>query len=657
MHSSFSQGLPVSIASDVFLVRMRQKPHSRTYWLENQHESVLFNPGGTLGQEEDFERIRRDFPLERIRYIVVNSALPEACGALPYLEKRIGRDDLLIVTQGQMADSLRQMGVRSSIYPIDQRNFQLSRPGFLCHFIPTPYCPCPGSFVTCFPEKGLLFSGELFGNTLSAGILHHEDDFEAIAQYHSQAIPNSQLLGLALSRIQSLTVQTILPNRGPVITATDIAALTSGMEAMAALLSKKSIQAALETYGEVVERKHLEQALEKSHQLEQEVTQQAALLDIVTNSVSDLIFYKDCQLRYIGCNKAFADFVGLNTEDIVDKSDEDLFEPTYARFFRLFEEKVLARQQPEASLGWSWKDDNPEEMRRFISSTSLLRSHSGQVIGIVTVSRDWTRQWKAEQKLASLNRHLEERVQEELEKNRKQNALILQQSRHAIMGEMLSMIAHQWRQPLSAISMAVGTLDTYQQMGILTEKDINVAVTDIEQQTDYLSRVIEDFRNFFRPTSSREDIPIPDLVSRCLALMGHLFARNSIVLQNLTATREPVNVHTNEIIQVIVNILKNAFDVLSERSVENPVVTFRDSVEDGELCLEIEDNGGGIPEKFLPLIFDPYFSTKENKNGTGLGLYMSKVIMEEHNHGSIHARNSAGGAVFQLRFHRNRSTP
>nr|WP_246347262.1 ATP-binding protein [Desulfurispira natronophila] len=394
--------------------------------------------------------------------------------------------------------------------------------------------------------------------------------------------------------------------------------------------------------------------MEKSVELEREVIHQAQLLDIVTNSVEDLICYKDLQLRYIGCNLAFSHFVGREQDEIIGKTDEDIFPESYARFFRQFEENVFQQNQSSVSLAWSWKQDKPETMRRFISNTSLLRGSTGSIFGLVTVSRDWTRQWQAEQKLANLNRHLEDRVQEEVAKNQKQNAMILQQSRHAIMGEMLSMIAHQWRQPLSAISMAIGTVDTYRQMGILGDEDISVAVKDIEQQTDYLSRVIEDFRNFFRPASTRETTSLAALVQRCLTLMAHLFERNNIILENHTALQDTVQVHTNEIIQVIMNILKNAFDVLQERNTAKGKVVLQDRAEGEYLYLQIKDNAGGIAPEHQGHIFDPYFSTKDSKNGTGLGLYMSKVIMEEHNHGTIRFWNGEEGAVFELQFHRGR---
>ena len=255
-----------------------------------------------------------------------------------------------------------------------------------------------------------------------------------------------------------------------------------------------------------------------------------------------------------------------------------------------------------------------------------------------------------------INHNLEKRVEEELYNNRAKDKHILQQSRLAQMGEMISMIAHQWRQPLGSIS-AVATslkLKTALNKFDLTipegreahKKFIFESMEKIESYVNFLTHTIDDFRNFFKPDKQQELSTTTLLIERTLEIIGKALEINGITIRVENKVTKEILTYTNEVTQVILNILKNAEDILKERKVANACITISTKEGKGVQIIEIEDNGGGINDEILPHIFEPYFSTKDEKNGSGLGLYMSKTIIEEHCHGSLEVRNTEHGAKF-----------
>lgn len=258
--------------------------------------------------------------------------------------------------------------------------------------------------------------------------------------------------------------------------------------------------------------------------------------------------------------------------------------------------------------------------------------------------------------LMEINQNLEKRVEEELYKNREKDKHILQQSRLAQMGEMISMIAHQWRQPLGSISAVATSLKiktALHKFDLSTlegreenKKFVNGSMEKIENYVKFLTHTIDDFRNFFKPDKQKELTTTILLIERTLEIIGKALEINGISIHVENRATKEILTYTNEVTQVILNILKNAEDILKERKVFGPCIVITTKEEKNAQIIEIEDNGGGISEHVLPHIFEPYFSTKDEKNGSGLGLYMSKTIIEEHCNGKISAINGDFGAKF-----------
>ncbi len=253
-----------------------------------------------------------------------------------------------------------------------------------------------------------------------------------------------------------------------------------------------------------------------------------------------------------------------------------------------------------------------------------------------------------QKQLEDLNGSLEDRIVQSLHEIRQKDQMLIQQSRQATMGEMINSIAHQWRQPLNNLGLIVQNIKISYEMGELTLEDMKVENDKAMDTIIFMSRTIDDFRNFFREDKLKTSISVIELVNRALSLVSanlqHLnISTNIEAHENVTALGYP-----NEYSQVILNILNNAKDVLTERMVTAPSIRIRAFGENDRSVVTIRDNGGGIDEDILTRIFDPYFSTKEVGKGTGIGLYMSKVIIEQNMGGLLIARNIDGGAEFRI---------
>ena len=256
------------------------------------------------------------------------------------------------------------------------------------------------------------------------------------------------------------------------------------------------------------------------------------------------------------------------------------------------------------------------------------------------------RQKKLRLELTQLNKTLEKRVLEAVEKNREKDKAMLQQSRLAQMGEMINMIAHQWRQPLGAISATSSTLYLKAKLNKLDNKKVMELSEKISNFSQHLSKTIDDFRNFFKIDKEKRKTSCNDLINSALSIIEISLKNNNInIVTNLNCNKI-IEVYDNEVKQVILNIIKNAEDILLEKHIKNPTIAI--TTKNREIM--IEDNAGGIPNEIIDKIFDPYFSTKEKKDGTGLGLYMSKTIIEDHCNGKLTVHNSKNGAVFTIKF-------
>ena len=232
---------------------------------------------------------------------------------------------------------------------------------------------------------------------------------------------------------------------------------------------------------------------------------------------------------------------------------------------------------------------------------------------------------------------------------KEKDKLILLQSRHAAMGEMISMIAHQWRQPITTISMIANNQILDLELDSISKEELLNYSNNILNQTKHLSETIDDFRNFFKVNGEMENTTIEEVIDNVLKLIKSSFDNHSIEIKVSIKTNISLYIKKRELLQVIISILNNSKDAFIINKINNALVSI-DIFEDVKhINIRICDNAGGIKKGLLPKIFDPYFTTKEKQNGTGLGLYMSKIIVEDHLFGKIQVlNNKENGACFTI---------
>jgi signal transduction histidine kinase/ABC-type amino acid transport substrate-binding protein len=246
---------------------------------------------------------------------------------------------------------------------------------------------------------------------------------------------------------------------------------------------------------------------------------------------------------------------------------------------------------------------------------------------------------------------LEERVTKEVEKNKIQQLQLMQQNRLAVMGELLSMIAHQWRQPLNTLSILIHILIKSYKKGKLDDAILHRFESDAFKQIQLMSNTINDFRDFFSPDMHHEPFDVLTSVKETVSIIQPALDKYGIEI-NVNALSTPVvDNYPQALAQALLNILNNAKDALVDRNIrQRNIVISIDTHSNNDIVITIDDTAGGIDEKILPKIFDPYFSTKTKKEGTGLGLYMAKKVIEEQIKGTISVQNTDEGAKFTIRF-------
>jgi C4-dicarboxylate-specific signal transduction histidine kinase len=248
------------------------------------------------------------------------------------------------------------------------------------------------------------------------------------------------------------------------------------------------------------------------------------------------------------------------------------------------------------------------------------------------------------------NKKLKKQIELEKQLNQKKEELWLEQSKMASMGSMIGNIAHQWRQPLSVISTLASSIELKSEFGMLDKEETKNISLRIVDQTKYLSKTIDTFRDFLKEDKELKEVVLQDRIKKALAIVDTALSNHHIELISNLDDSNPIKINLilGELAQVIINIVNNAKDALVENKIENPWLRVNLTQKDEIAIITIEDNAGGVPKDILPKIFDPYFTTKEHSKGTGLGLHMGQKIVQDSLKGKIYATNTKDGAIFTL---------
>ena len=321
------------------------------------------------------------------------------------------------------------------------------------------------------------------------------------------------------------------------------------------------------------------------------------------------------------------------------------------RFLNFTLTRVALSEDPDARIKLNLtevKNDPKDELLATLSTLVASSSHE-----IMELNRHLEKEVEERTKeLAELNASLEKRIDQEVRKNREKDKMLYHQSKLAAMGEMISNIAHQWRQPLNIIALVMQDLSLKTRIGNLSSSAISNAEKKINETLKYLSDTIDDFRSF---ASKGEAYAHPGALEVCntvretVRLVSIVLEDEKIRLKLSLPERESVvEGSPNDLKQVLLNLVYNAIDVFRERHVENPWIKIEVKYVNKRVYIIVRDNGGGIDPEIIDKIFEPYFTTKYKARGTGLGLYMSKMIVEKRLKGKISARNTRSGAAFWI---------
>lgn len=229
---------------------------------------------------------------------------------------------------------------------------------------------------------------------------------------------------------------------------------------------------------------------------------------------------------------------------------------------------------------------------------------------------------------------------------REQEQLMIQQSKMAAMGEMLEVIAHQWRQPRNISSLGISKIQMERELGLVDDENETRTLEQIAKQIDFLSTTIDDFRSFFKKDKEKQSVFLTDVIEEVRMLMGGTLANSGISCRVQHQDAIEVEIFANELKQVLLSIINNAKDAILSSGTEMKMITIETATKASAATIRICDTGGGIDGKIIDRIFDPYFTTKIELQGTGIGLYLSKMIVEKNLKGTIRAENNERGACF-----------
>jgi len=361
------------------------------------------------------------------------------------------------------------------------------------------------------------------------------------------------------------------------------------------------------------------------------VLQNSTFEDVLLDALPNPVYYKDMQGMFIRCNASFSTLLGRSKQDIIGKSAYEFFPKIVADKHKKIDKNIMNTLNPNEDEVYLIQPNG--NILYFILSKAVSLHANGEVAGIVCIMNDITQRIKEKE-------------------------FLIQQSKFAEMGEMIASIAHQWNEPLVELSAQIQKMQLYYSMDKIDKNKMTHFVNDSMVQIQYMSETLSDFRNFLKPSIMKKDFGIKKALREIFDIVGkQIFYFNIKVNFNYEKIEDEMIIYgfENEMKQVLLNIINNA---------KNKIVKINEKKDlKGEISIsllssvsyntiEIKDNAGAINKNIMGKLFEPFFTTKIN--GTGFGLYMAKIIIEDKMHGKIFARNEDKHAIFTIQIPKNK---
>ncbi|MBF0592909.1 MAG: PAS domain-containing protein [Nitrospirae bacterium] len=390
-----------------------------------------------------------------------------------------------------------------------------------------------------------------------------------------------------------------------------------------------------------------------------ELTLAKHFMENVSNGITDEIILLSKDFKILWANNAVLqnrastvnEIIGMSCYNLTHHSDVSCNSPDdpcpVKEFYRTGQPTPVTHVHHKANGSISFVE---------VEAYPIL-DHRGEINEFVYVSKDITERVKREEDIRNLNKILEQKLKEETSLREQKEQLLIQQSKLAEMGDMIGAIAHQWKQPLTSISLIANEIEDAYEYGEMTGEYMKDCVIKILDQTKFMSKTIEDFRNFMKPSKVMSDFDIKEVIDDVLFMFEAMLRKSNVDVlfeKDISSERYITTGYPNEFKHVVLNLINNSRDAICSIREKNLLskdirgkITLNLSSKDDKILLTISDNGGGVPYEIISKIFDPYFTTKPDEKGTGIGLYISKKIIENIN-GSLACKNVEDGAEFTI---------
>ncbi|RXJ82424.1 HAMP domain-containing sensor histidine kinase [Arcobacter sp. F2176] len=361
-------------------------------------------------------------------------------------------------------------------------------------------------------------------------------------------------------------------------------------------------------------------------ELHNELDKQLDFEEILLDSLPNPIYYKDINGDFIRCNSRFSKLCDASKENIIGKSAYDFFPISVVTRHKIIDANIMKTLKSNKDEVHFVKKSG--EVRYYNLSKTVCLNQEGNVAGIICIMTDIT-----------------QRITEK--------EFLIQQSKFAEMGEMIASIAHQWNEPLVELSAQVQRFELLHAMNKINENMMHDFVNDTMVQIKYMSNTLSDFRNFLKPSTVKKSFEIKKAIKEIFEIIGkQIFYLNINVSLEYKNVNEEIYIYgyENELKQVLLNIINNAKNKIikiENEKVFNPLIKIKVYQNERFNIIEISDNAGPIPEEIIGQLFEPFFTTKSE--GTGLGLYMAKLIVEDKMSGKISVKNDVDNVIFSIK--------